>query len=165
MAESNINSEVVRALFSYDKTTGIITNKVGRSQRDVAGAVAGSKKGNGYLSIKIFGNPYQAHRVAWLHEHGEWPSGNIDHINGIRHDNRLSNLREATAAENSQNLKLKLTNKSGFTGVFSYGDKWRAQIKFKGVKTDLGIHVTPESAYAAYLFAKSRIHTFNPVPR
>lgn len=165
MAESNLTLEVVRALFAYDKTTGIITNKVDRSRRDAAGSNAGCKKPNGYVSIKIFGDPYQAHRVAWMHVNGRWPMNEIDHINGVRDDNRIENLREATTAENCQNRKTRSDNRSGFTGVRKHQGRYRADIKINGSYKFIGSYETPERAHDAYLHAKTQLHTFNPIPR
>lgn len=59
-----------------------------------------------------------AHRAAWAIVHGEWPEHEIDHLNGVRHDNRLQNLRHVTKTENGRNQGLKATNKSGVNGVF-----------------------------------------------
>lgn len=85
----------------------------------------------GYLSARILGRSYLAHRVIWAFHHGEWPSEQIDHINHNRKDNRIENLRLAPHDENMKNLKRNKRNKSGATGVCWKADKkkWRATIK------------------------------------
>lgn len=72
--------------------------------RAKAGSVAGhSDRSRGYVDIRIDAKKYKAHRLAWLYVHGRWPEKLIDHINGVKTDNRLINLREASAAENAMN--------------------------------------------------------------
>ena len=68
-----------------------------------AGQVASSVNALGYGRVKINGKSVLAHRLAWALHYGEWPDGAIDHINGIKTDNRLCNLRLATRAQNQQN--------------------------------------------------------------
>lgn len=82
---------------------------------------------DGYLMIMINGKAYPAHRLAWLIVYGTMPDGFIDHINRVRTDNRISNLRLVTHSENMQNRKIQKNNKSGYRGVSwdaKYG-KWR----------------------------------------
>jgi len=75
-------------------------------------------RNTGYLHGRIFDKGYQAHRVAWALAHGEWPKGEIDHINGVRTDNRIENLRDIPKAENQRNMKRNKRNKSGVPGLF-----------------------------------------------
>ncbi|HDS1550738.1 TPA: HNH endonuclease [Stenotrophomonas maltophilia] len=105
------------------------------------------------------------HRIVWLLTHGTWPKDQIDHINGVRTDNRPENLRQASALDNQQNLKTRVDNTSGYPGVRRSLSRWSALIAHGGKRHYLGNYDTPEQAYAAYLEAKSRLHTFNPVPR
>jgi hypothetical protein len=131
------------------------------------GTRAGSVDSKGYRRIKINGKLYKEHRLVWLWYNGYLPTKDIDHKNGIRDDNRIDNLREATNAENAQNLGKYKTNTSGYTGV-SFDEKtgkWRASIKKNGKSISLGYYDTPEEARDAYLKAKSELHTFNPTQR
>lgn len=130
----------------------------GRSIR--IGNVAGSITPNGYYRIGVNGKLHQAHRVVWFLVNGEWPDGEIDHINGIRSDNRIENLRDVNRSENSQNRRVPNTNKSGFIGVSwaKCRNKWEAYIKLSGKQKHLGYFSTPELAYEAYLKAKSDAH-------
>ncbi|MPW57165.1 HNH endonuclease [Moraxella catarrhalis] len=64
---------------------------------------AGTKNSAGYRVISLFGKRYLEHRLAWFYVHGEMPKHEIDHINQIRDDNRISNLRQVTRSENQRN--------------------------------------------------------------
>ncbi len=96
---------------------------------------------HGYHAIGIFGKRYQAHRFIWAFHHGEWPEGQIDHINHNRADNRIENLRVVSHAENQRNRPLQSNNLSGFAGVYYHkpNGKWRALIKHAGTSYALGI--------------------------
>jgi hypothetical protein len=109
----------------------------------------------------------RAHRVAWALATGAWPVAEIDHKNGDTSDNRFANLREATRAEIIQNAAPRSDNTSGVQGVYwnKQYRKWQVQITVKGRRKDLGRFGTLESARAAYLKAKARLHPFQPVPR
>tara|TARA_R100000951_G_scaffold65450_1_gene55245 strand:+ start:385 stop:927 length:543 start_codon:yes stop_codon:yes gene_type:complete len=93
----------------------------------------------GYLFCSIFGKQYRAHRIAWLIYYGEWPNI-IDHINGIRTDNRIVNMRSVNVHENSLNRGINSKNKSGVFGVYFNTKKslWCAQMKFNGNTYHLG---------------------------
>jgi hypothetical protein len=108
-----------------------------------------------------------AHRLAWFYVHGEFPKCELDHINGVRDDNRISNLRECSRAENMQNAGMFKTNTSGYTGVTWHKQrrKWAAQIWVNNKRMYLGLRESKEDAYALYLEAKAKYHTFQPTPR
>lgn len=95
---------------------------------------------NGYHVGAIFNRQYRAHRVVWLLAHKVWPSNQIDHINGVRTDNRLSNLRDVEHRENGLNQRLSKRNKSGVTGVCWHkrSKKWLASIRVNGSNINLG---------------------------
>ena len=88
---------------------------------------------DGYLHGRILYDRYLAHRVIWVIVHGQWPD-EIDHINGIRDDNRILNLRSVTRAENTKNLRRSCRNKSGVTGVCWYPptNRWVVHIAANG---------------------------------
>lgn len=148
----------LRALLAYDPATGIFTRRI-RVCNQPAGKVAGCADLDGYVMITIDRQSYKAHRLAWLYVHGEWPLGDVDHINGDTGDNRLANLRPATRAENMQNLrKPNRGSKSGYLGVSKNAGRWFAQITVAGKRRHLGYHDTPEAAHIAYLAAKRELH-------
>lgn len=131
--------EVLRASVSYDATTGMF-------RRD--GKPIGSIDPRGYRVLTVAKKSLLGHRVAWAMHYGEWPSKQIDHINGVRHDNRIENLRTATAAENGRNRKRGSANRSGFKGVWwsKSNKKWVAAIRGQ----HLGSFDRAEDAHAAY---------------
>ena len=89
--------------------------------------------------------------MAWLYVHGKFPSDQIDHINLDKLDNRIVNLREATAAQNFANREAYTNNTSGFKGVRKKGRKWEARIGFNGKVLTIGSSDSPEQAHAAYV--------------
>jgi hypothetical protein len=131
----------------YDQETGDFTyaksyfkckkgNKAGHPNRD------------GYLVIMIARRYYKCHRLAWLYVHGEWPSKDLDHINGIRSDNRITNLREATRNQNGHNRKLQKNNICGVKGV-NYREsrnRWVTRVRFNNKVYHIGTFKTLEEA-------------------
>jgi len=89
----------------------------------------------GYRKGSYRKKTFTAHRVLWMMLHGEWPDGEIDHINGVRGDNRIENLRCVTHAENLRNQRFRKENTSGVTGVYwnKRDEKWKAYIRYEGV--------------------------------
>ena len=93
--------------------------------------------------------------------YGTWPENQIDHINGVRHDNRIDNLRDVLQSTNAQNQrKPSATNKCGFLGVNFHkcSNRWIAQIHVQGKKKHLGLFDTPKEAHEAYVTAKRELH-------
>jgi hypothetical protein len=120
----------------------------------------------GYLNVKILGKDYKVHRVIWMLHTGDWPKGEIDHINGIKTDNRIVNLRDVDRALNMQNQNRNHKgNNSGFLGVAkcSTTKKWRARITVFGKKIALGSYDTAEEASKVYQEYKKKLHNQNSV--
>jgi hypothetical protein len=113
----------------------------------------------GYLWESALGERLLAHRVAFAVTYGRHPKDQIDHLNGIRHDNRLENLREATNQQNARNQRRRKTNLSGATGVFwhSHAGKWCAQIRTGGHLHSLGLFEDFDLAVAARKKAEKRL--------
>ncbi len=149
----------LKELLHYDPETGVFTWRARNNGKMKAGATAGTLQ-RGYRWIKINYRDYAAHRLAWLYSTGAWPKHYIDHINRVRDDNRLANLREATKAQNGHNVSLSKNNRTGYTGVRFIDGKYRAGIKAYGISYYLGRHDTAEQAHHAYLEAKRRLHSF-----
>lgn len=139
-----ISAEFVRAYLAYDQNTGVFTWANGKK--------AGWVEPKGYVRICILGKNYQAHRLAWLWMTGNWPCGQIDHINLDKADNRWPNLREATNSQNQANTRAKRVNTSGFKGVYWHRriGKWHAAISVNGRLKALGYTDTKEEAAALY---------------
>lgn len=112
----------------------------------------------GYRAGGVLGQHVRAHRAAWAIVHGKWPDHQIDHINGVRDDNRLVNLREASHVENGHNMKLFATNTSGVNGVgwARRHKKWRADMKLNGKYILIGLFDTKEAAAAARAAANEK---------
>lgn len=146
-----LTAEYLRSILNYDQETGIFTWKVSTSRRVKAGDVAGSLGGAGYLNIKLQSRLHLAHRLAWLYMHSNWPTGQIDHINRIRTDNRIVNLRDVSNKQNHQNRSKSSTNTSGHTGVYwnKQRSKWVARIKHNQKQIHLGYFTTLEEALSA----------------
>lgn len=116
-----------------------------------AGKEASSLFPTGYKVLSIYGKRYSAHRIVWLMHYGTWPSSNLDHINGIRIDNLISNLREVSCAENSKNHRPHKTNTSGVMGVVWHkrDKRWQAGIMVSGKTIHLGQFAEKDDAISA----------------
>lgn len=121
-----------------------------------AGKVAGSRDRWGYARIKLDYKTYRLHRLAWFYVHGDWPSELVDHKNGMKLDNALSNLRDATPTQNGANTKVYSAH--GFKGATKVGKKWMSQLKHNGKTHYLGVFPTAEQAHTAYMAKAIEIH-------
>lgn len=153
-----LTAKQARNELDYDPETGVLRWKT-RSRGRKIGDVAGTACVGRYRQIKVLNRRYPSHRVIWLIVHGEWPVGQIDHINRCPSDNRICNLRDVTQAKNKANKGMLSNNTLGFKGIArNYGRKpWKAQI-WHGGSIHLGSFDTREEAHAAYLNAYREIH-------
>jgi hypothetical protein len=154
---TSITAERLRESLDYDPATGVFTRRLVKGGYKVDD-VAGSNNGRGYTIIRVDGRGYSAHRLAWLYVIGEWPIGDLDHINGDKADNRFCNLREATESQNLANSRMQADNTSGFKGVswHKHARKWIACIGLNGKVKHLGYFDTRERAFIEYVFAAWR---------
>lgn len=150
----------LKELLHYDQDSGLFTWKVFRCRSAKPGDVAGKTNHHGYRLIKIYGKYYHASRLAWLYVYGRHPDGEIDHINRVRNDNRIVNLREVSHRENSMNRGVRSDNKSGSKGVCknSSGRSWRAYIKVNGKYKHLGNYADLELASLVAEEAREKYH-------
>ena len=161
MSKKPTDEEVIcmaREFLDYDLETGIMTWKKKPSSRVNVGDQAGSPDGHGYIRIKLLNWQYRFHRVAWAMVTGSFPAGEIDHINGLRVDNRWANLREVSSQENKKNLARSPKNTSGVTGVKwrPRPNKWESVLGINGKTKFLGQFETFDDAVAARRAAEAR---------
>jgi hypothetical protein len=154
------SGETIKEWVSYDPETGIFNWIKKPSPRVRIFAAAGSlDKKLGYVSIMLDRQSYLAHRMAFVYMTGKLPMGLVDHINGIRSDNRWINLRDATHSINQQNQKLPRSNcKSGALGVTKNGKGFRATVGFKDKNYYSPTFNTLLEASAAYFAMKKLLH-------
>ena len=155
MNKNPIPAEVARRIWSYSPDTGEIVYLVPRGNAQI-GDRAGHYDGNkGYRRVRVFGHYIGEHRLAWLLYYGEWPLEQLDHINGIKDDNRICNLRPASNSQNAVNKPARNDNKLGVKGVFYEKNmtrikRYRAVIKINGKQKSLGYFLTVDEAKEAY---------------
>ena len=149
----NISLPLVKNKLNYDSDTGFFTWKEDNKRGVYKGSRAGCiNKATGYRQVRLKRETIREHRLAWFYFYGEWPKGHLDHVNGIRTDNSISNLRTVSAGENNQNK-----NSKGCT--YSKNDnKWKAYIGLGGKRQHLGYFNTEEEASLVYKEAKARLH-------
>ena len=162
-----LSIDVLRANVSYDPETGLFARIKNHPKRKyLAGSITGVPRPDGYIQIMIEGKIYLAHRLAWLYVHGVMPKHYIDHVNGIKNDNRILNLRDVNQTVNLQNQRKTKRNRlsSKFLGV-SYSNKgiskvnpFRARIVVDKKEIFLGSYPTEQEAHNAYLVAKRKYH-------
>ena len=136
--------EYYSRIFTYDPESGELrwnALRKGTTIGSAAGSACKDKHGNvRYLRVWVDDRQYRAHRIAWLLHYGEWPAHEIDHIDGNPLNNKLSNLRDVSHAENKKNIRLHKNNASGIHGVWwsKYTNAWKPYINAGGSRTYLG---------------------------
>lgn len=144
---------VVYDALQYDADSGLVRWKSDQT-------VAGWDNGNGYRRIEIAGQRVYAHQVAWLFLYGEWPSKEVDHIDGNPANNAKANLRLADRFQNNRNSRTRSHSKSGLKGVRfeTKRGKWSARITADNKVVFLGRFPDADSAHQAYCAAAERLH-------
>jgi len=142
-----------RLLEVYEYKDGILFNRIDRGRRGKRGARVGSKTKRGYLYCTLDSLRYGVHRLIYIMHNGDNEEGLvIDHINGIKDDNRIENLRVVTYQENAFNTQAK-----GYYWVKEH-QKWKAHIGVGGKRKFLGLFDNKEDAAQAYQVAKEKYH-------
>lgn len=166
-----ISPELLRQIIRFDgrdyfwnaRPLEMFTNKARmqawNSLHENKKVMSGGLSRHGYYRVGIFKRRYLAHRVIWAFHYGEWPSETIDHINGVRTDNRIGNLRAVSQAENQKNHRMRVDNKTGHTGVYweNRSKKWQARINLKGKLLNLGTFLNIEDAVLARKAAQKQL--------
>jgi hypothetical protein len=158
----NIDLSGIKDYLSYDPQVGVFTWLKSLSNRKKSGSIAGSLANTGYYEICYNSQRILSHRLAWFFVYGEMPNGVIDHINGIKTDNRIENLRCVSQMQNAQNtLTAQKCSKTGVRGVYfkSNMNKWIAQITVNKKCNYLGCFTSIEEAKEAYMKAKKQFHS------
>ena len=153
-----INQQRLRELAHYCQQTGKFTHLQSKGRKK-AGMPAGSLRRDGYIYAMFDGHRAMAHQFAWLYVTGEWPTQEIDHMDGNKANNAFSNLRQVSRRANTENKHTaKRTSTTGLLGVVRHRDKFVAKIVHAGKRTHLGVFETPEAAHEAYVQAKRELH-------
>ena len=145
---NNLTQSKLKRLLHYDPETGEFIRRFALRNNIKIGTVAGSID-RGYLRILVGGALYRAHRLAWLYMTGKPPKDQIDHVNGIKNDNRFCNLREATNSQNQFNSAVQ-NNKLGIKGVSVNGNGYQAEARVDSKRYYLGTYGTSEEASNVY---------------
>ena len=168
--EDETDPKTMRDLFDYNPETGDLIwkprpiemfpteNAFNGWNTRYAGKIAGSFYSNGYMRVGLFGRDHLAHRVVWAWVYGNWPKKQIDHINGVRDDNRIANLRDVSRRENHKNVAKPINNTSGRIGVCwdNTRGKWLAYIKIRPKFINLGTFDSFEDACEARVKAEKK---------
>lgn len=151
--------DALRERFAYDRESGALTTKRASGKIPVGGQI-GYVAGIGYLYVHwADGHRLLVHRVAWAIETGAWPTGQIDHMDGCKTNNRFSNMRDVPPRVNSENRRKALcTSKTKILGVSPNKGKFRAQISVGNKARYIGVFDTQGEAYNAYLRVKRVLH-------
>lgn len=147
-----ITQKELKNLMTLDQETGEFTWLKRMGGTATTGSAVGSYDAKGYKTTSIYGKHYKIHRLIWLYIFGIWPAGVLDHIDGNKSNNCLSNLRDTNQMINGTNrTKLNKNNTSGYMGVYRDKKKWNAEIIYLGEKFRLGSYNTPEEANEALI--------------
>jgi hypothetical protein len=149
-------TETIRAMFDYDPATGYLTWSQNRSNRR-RGQRAGCLDPSGYRVLTLLRCHFMEHRVVWQYVHGEEPECILDHINGVRDDNRIENLRLTNDRMNGLNKEEHRAGSQPGTRFNKRDNHWESRIKIKGRKVHLGSYKTKEEASARYMDAVAKI--------
>ena len=148
----DIMLQTLKNELTYCRTTGKFFWKYPGKGRRKSGESGCYRKVRKYVSIRFNNKEYRAHKLAWFYVYGEWPSHEIDHINGDPWDNRIINLRLATREENARNRKTHRNSVTGYKGVFENkrDGGYRAYIRVQGKSKFLGNFDSAEMAALVY---------------
>jgi hypothetical protein len=144
--------------FQYNSETGVIIWINKPSSKIKIGDIAGNVKNNGYLQVMLKRKCYYVHRIAWYLHYKEWPKNDIDHINGIKIDNRINNLRDVSASANAYNQKRHRDKLVKYYYFCKEKQKWRVRASINGKQKTLASFKTEELARQ---FVETNIHSIN----
>jgi len=159
-----MTQELLKELFEY-KEDGHFYWKIKKSKKINIGKIAGCLNYRGYREIRLNGKLYREHRLIWFYHNGVLPINGIDHINAIKDDNRIENLREATQSQNNANNCKMQGSSSKYKGVsfFKRDKKWSAQIVLNKKQKHLGYF--DEEYIAAQAYNEAALKSFGEFAR
>jgi|GEM_PF-379607 len=147
-----LTCEKLKQIVFYDEQNGLFYKRETTTRTKSGAPIGVVNKNSGYCMQKIEGKSYSSHRLAWFYVYGVWPSGVIDHIDGIKTNNKIANLRDVSKRENSQNRKCHRDGRvAGVTFRSDLKKPWVARIKINGATKTLGTFLTQSEARNAYL--------------
>lgn len=144
--------ELCNEFLNYNPTTGAMCWKKRPAHSCVKLNIPlTSQDHEGYLRLQLKRKTLKQHRLAYLIVFGFMPS-QIDHINGIRNDNRIKNLRPCTTMQNAHNQGIPKNNTSGYKRVCWVGSrqKWSANIVLNQENIHLGYFICKHEAARSY---------------
>ena len=152
-----VTQKLIKKLFSYED--GKLIRRIGRSGGGKVGSPAGHYNDSGYLIVGIGGSAHRVHRLVFLYHYGYIPT-NIDHINGVRDDNRIENLRACTISQNGFNMKARENCSSKFKGVSWSKERrlWEAYVNTGNIRKRLGRFWDEEVAAQIVSIERVRSH-------
>lgn len=158
-----ISIEQLKEKLEYNEKIGIFKWKIDNQNQVCHNDIAGTIHSNGYVYIKIDGETYRAHKLAWFYYYGVYPKQELDHINKIKSDNRITNLREITHINNLRNTKIYKNNTSSVKGVTfdKSRNKWRAQIVVNQHTYNLGRFKDFDEAVCTRLIVEQCLNWLN----
>lgn len=159
-----ITQDRLKSLTTYDPNTGLFKSLVRRKQHKPGGLLGCVNPASGYVQIKLDCQTYKAHRLAWLYVYGFWPTGQIDHINHDRADNRIANLRDVSNGINHHNRARKTKSSSGHLGVGWHKRDacWQAHLEVSGRRVHIGYFTDLAEAINARKAAEKLYHPSRP---
>jgi hypothetical protein len=165
MTDKIITHQELIQIIKYDIDTGLFTWKKFRGGSAKKNTLAGTIDKEGYRVIKINCKIYKAHRLAWFYTYGVFPTKDLDHINQIKNDNRIINLREVTNSQNHQNRGVNKNNSSGHKGVYwnNFHNKWQTNIGLNGKLQHIGYFLDINDAIKARKIAEQNLHPYKPL--
>lgn len=153
-----ITQQRLRELAYYCQQTGKFTHLQSKGRKK-AGMPAGSLRRDGYVYVMFDGFRGMAHQFAFLYVTGEWPTQEIDHMDGNKANNAFANLRQVSRRTNTENKRTaRRTNTTGLLGVSRKGNRFIASIMHGGKRFYLGVFETAEEAHQIYLLEKRKLH-------
>jgi HNH endonuclease len=158
MTSKILTQSELKKRLHYNPKTGIFIYLI-KNTRNNIGDIAGKNRYR-YATIMLDGQSYLCHRLAWLYMYGEFPKLFIDHINHNKLDNRITNLRECTNAQNQMNRGMSSKNTSGYKNVVfrAYCNSWQVVISINGVRISLGYFKTAEEANEVRIMMELKNH-------